>query len=76
MTNEKLNEQVMAAVRELGQGTADEIVKKVEEANPDAENKELIAATHFALTELHDGGKLKGTDREGSIVYSLQTISE
>jgi Fe2+ or Zn2+ uptake regulation protein len=55
----------------LGKGKAEDVVKRLEEHEPEVDPKLLIATVHQVLTELYENGKIKAHDADGSLVYSL-----
>ena len=71
-----IQEQVIFALAEIGKGTAEDVVKKLEELNPAHANKLIIAETHQVLAKLFEMGLIAGTDTQESLIYSLQKITE
>jgi hypothetical protein len=71
-----VQEQVIFALAQVGKGKAVDVVKELKTLNTEQTNKEIIAETHQVLTELFDKGLIAGHDEDGSLVYSLQKITE
>jgi hypothetical protein len=71
-----LQEKVIYALANIGEGSAEEVVLKMEELDPEAPNKEVIGVTHRILTELHSSGLIAGREERGSIIYNLHKITE
>ena len=67
-----LTQKVLFALAEIGGGQPVDVVRKLEELEPDAPNKEIIAKTHLILTELYSQGAIKGDLNDGSIIYHIQ----
>jgi hypothetical protein len=72
----RLQDQVIFALAENGQGTADEITKTLESLIPDAPNKEVIANVHHVLSGLYEKGLIAGRESNGNLIYSLQKITQ
>ena len=66
-----IQEKVLFALASVGEAPAEAVVRKIEELEPAAENKEVIAVSHRVLTELHTSGLINGKETEGVIYYSL-----
>lgn len=67
-----LQEQVIFALAELGRATAREVTIKLEELEPDAPAKQLIAAVHQILTTLHGMGHISAIELDGELSYALE----
>jgi hypothetical protein len=72
MEDQEIEIKVLDALTELGKGTAEEVVKKIELLYPDLPNKEVIGGAHKILAYLFAQGKIDGIDRDGTIVYILK----
>jgi phage gp29-like protein len=72
MEDQEIEIMVLQALTALGKGTAEEVVKKLEQLYPDLPNKEVIGGTHKILTDLFAQDKIAGIDSEGTIVYLLK----
>jgi hypothetical protein len=66
-----LEEKVLFAVSQLERGSADEIVRRLEDLDPAIPDKPLIAETHQVLTELHDRGLIIATEDGGTLRYTI-----
>jgi hypothetical protein len=64
-------EKVAFALTDIGRGSAEDVVKNMERLDPGADNKELIAATHQVLTELHKQGQITASEDNGNLVYHI-----
>ena len=69
-------DKIIFALADLGEGTAEQVCKRLEELESGANPKALIAATHQVLTELYQKGLLAGNEKEGDLVYNLHKITE
>jgi hypothetical protein len=72
---DSLQEKVVFALAEISEGPAEEVVRKLEELDPEAPNKEVIGITHRVLSELYGMGLIAGHEQEGSIFYNLHKIT-
>jgi hypothetical protein len=71
-----LQDKVLFALAELGKGDAAQIVQKIEELDPKASDKQVIAGVHQVLTDLYGKGLIAGNDDHGDLVYNLHKITE
>ena len=71
-----IKDKVIFALADIGNGTVEQVVKRLEELSPEADHKPIIAATHDILTRLFQNGQLTGTDKDGDIVYKLDKITQ
>jgi hypothetical protein len=71
MEENEIKEKVLLALTELGKGTAEDVVKKIQDLNPDLPNKEVIGGAHKILADLYAQGQIAGTDSDGTIIYTL-----
>jgi hypothetical protein len=67
--NAVYREKVYAALGELGEGSAEEVVNKLESLYPEAPDKLIIAKTHQSLTELHTEDRIRATEVDGKLIY-------
>lgn len=72
---ESLVDKVVFALADLGEGTADEVIRHIEQLDPGAGQKPVIAATRQVLTGLYEKGLVTGEEREGNLVYNLHKIT-
>jgi len=76
--NEAQNEteQIVFALADLGEGTADEVTRHLTTLAPDKEQKSQAADVHRILTNLYDDGHLAGYEKAGNLVYNLHKITK
>ena len=67
--NAVYREKVYAALGELVEGTAEDVVNKLESLYPEAPDKLIIARTHQALTELHVKERIGAKEADGKLIY-------
>jgi di/tripeptidase len=72
MEEQEVKEKVFDALSKLGRGTAENVIKKIEETYTGVPTKELIGAAHKILANLFEEGKIASTDSEGTIIYALK----
>jgi hypothetical protein len=70
-----VTDKVIFALADVGAGTADQVIRHIEELDPGADHKPVIAATRQVLTGLYEQGQIAGAEKEGNLVYSLQKIT-
>lgn len=68
-----VTDKVIFALACVGSGTADEVVRRIEELEPDADQQPVIGTTHPILTELYQQAKIAGHERDGNLVYELHS---
>jgi hypothetical protein len=68
-------DKVVFALADIGEGTADEVIRHLEELDPDAAHKPVIAGAHQVLTDLYEAGLIAANDRKGRLVYNLHKIT-
>jgi hypothetical protein len=71
-----LQDQVVFALAEIGEGTADMISQKLEELEPDKPEKEVVAEVHEILSALFTKGLIAGHEQDGTLTYNLQKITQ
>lgn len=69
-------EQIIFALADLGEGTADEVTRHLIGLASAREPKALIADVHRVLTALHEDGRLAGREKDGNLVYNLHKITQ
>jgi hypothetical protein len=67
-----LQDKVIFALAEIGEGTADAVSRKLEELEAGGPNNEV----HHLLSELYDKGLIAGHEQDGGLVYNLHKITE
>lgn len=73
---ENLQDKVIFALAEIGEGTPDAVSRKLEELEPQVSNKEIIADVHLVLMDLYGKGLIAGREQDGGFVYNLHKITE
>lgn len=68
--------KVIYALAQLGEGTVTDVMKKLEELEPNIGSEQFTALAKQVLTRLYDKGLIKGEDRQGSMHYNLGKITE
>ncbi|TSJ41034.1 hypothetical protein FO440_14975 [Mucilaginibacter corticis] len=66
-----IQERVLFALARLGEGTADKISRELEALAPEIPDKEVIAGVHKVLTDLHTQGRIGASEKEGTLIFSL-----
>jgi hypothetical protein len=72
---ESVTDKVVFALADLGEGTADAVIRHIEELDPQADHKPLIATTRELLTALYNNGHIAGHEQNGDLVYNLHKIT-
>ena len=67
--------KVVYALAQLGEGSVTDIMKKLEELEPNVGNGQFTALAKQVLTRLYDKGLIKGEDRHGIMHYNLTKIT-
>ena len=70
-----VTEKIVFALADINEGTADDVIRKIEQLEPEADHKPVIAATRQSLTDLFDKGMIAGTERDGNLVFNLHKIT-
>lgn len=70
-----VTDKVIFALADIGAGTADEVIRHIEQLDPGADHKPVIAATRQVLTGLYEKGQITGAEKDGNLVYSLQKVT-
>ena len=70
-----LTGKVAFALADLGEGSADEIIRRLENLEPAAEVKPLITHVHGVLDELFEKGAISAEAVNGTKVYNLHKIT-
>ena len=68
--------KVVYALAQLGEGSMTEVMKKLEELEPNVGTGQFTALAKQVLTRLYDKGLIKGEDRQGIMYYNLAKITE
>jgi len=68
-------DKVIFALADQGEATAEQIIRRLEELEPSAEDKPLIAGTRQLLNELSNKGAISLIERNGELVYHLHKIT-
>lgn len=71
-----ITDKIVFALADIGEGTSDEVIRHLEELEPEAGHKPLIAATRQLLTELYENGHIAGHEDNGDLVYNLHKITQ
>lgn len=71
-----IQDKVVFALADLGEGTAEQAIKHIEQLDPEADPKPVIAATHEVLTRLYQNGQLAASEKDGDLVYNLHKITQ
>lgn len=67
-----IQDKVLFALSDLEQGTAVSIIQRLEQLEPAADTKALIAAAHEALANLHQHNLIIAEPANGDLVYRLK----
>src|ERR1700758_5011512 len=68
--------KIVYALAQLGEGSVADVIKKLEELEPNVTSEQLTVMTQKVLTGLYDKGLIKGEDRHGAMHYNLGKITE
>jgi len=71
-----VTEKVIFALADIGEGTAEAVVRHIEWLDPDANHKLVIATTHDVLTDLFQKGLLGAREDNGDLIFNLHKITE
>jgi predicted transcriptional regulator len=64
------------ALAQIGEGTADNVLKELETLQPGIANEQVTALVKTILADLFDKGLLKGEEHNGQMHYNLSKITE
>jgi predicted transcriptional regulator len=64
------------ALAQIGEGTADKVLKELETLQPGIVNEQVTALVKTILADLFDKGLLKGEEHNGQMHYNLSKITE
>jgi predicted transcriptional regulator len=64
------------ALAQIGEGTADNVLKELETLQPGLVNEQLTALVKTILANLFEKGLLKGEEHNGQMHYNLSKITE
>ncbi|HEX8020511.1 hypothetical protein [Mucilaginibacter sp.] len=64
------------ALAQIGEGTADKVLKELETLQPGIVNEQVIALVKTILANLFDKGLIKGEEHNGQMHYNLSKITE
>jgi len=64
------------ALAQIGEGTADNVLKELETLQPGIVNEQVTALVKTILADLFDKGLLKGEEHNGQMHYNLSKITE
>lgn len=67
--------KVVYALAQLGEGSATDVMKKLEELEPNIGTEQFAALAKQVLTGLYNKGLIKGEDRNGVMHYNLAKIT-
>lgn len=71
------HDQVLYALAQLDNATADEVAAKLKELHNNEGGKELVGQVHSLLTEWHNKGLIaSNTEENGDLRYNLHKITE
>ncbi|MDO3641392.1 hypothetical protein [Mucilaginibacter sp. L3T2-6] len=68
-------DKVVFALADLGEATAEEVIRHLEKLEPAAEHKPMIAAIRQLLGQLYEHGLIAAAEKDGSPVYNLRKIT-
>jgi len=68
--------KIIFALAQLGEGSAEEVLAKLEELQPGSTDPQLAAMTEVVLSSFFNKGLIKGTDHSGKMSYNLSKITE
>ncbi len=71
-----LDEQTLFALAQIGDGSIDEVVAKLNELHNFHNSQDFIAAVHELLTGWYEKGLLSAANDEGTLRFSLQKITK
>jgi predicted transcriptional regulator len=64
------------ALAQIGEGTADKVLKELETLQPGIVNEQVTALVKTILANLFDKGLIKGEEHNGQMHYNLSKITE
>jgi predicted transcriptional regulator len=64
------------ALAQIGEGTADKVLKELETLQPGIVNEQVTALVKTILASLFDKGLIKGEEHNGQMHYNLSKITE
>jgi hypothetical protein len=64
------------ALAQIGEGTADKVLKELETLQPGIVNEQVTALVKTILASLFDKGLIKGEEYNGQMHYNLSKITE
>jgi|GEM_PF-596120 len=68
--------KIIFALAQIGEGSTDEVVAKLEELEPGSTSAQLTLIVEDVLSGYYDKGLLKGSEENGEIKYNLSKITE
>jgi hypothetical protein len=68
--------KIIFALAQLGEGSADDVLARLEELQPGSADPQLAAMTEVVLSGLFNKGLIKGTDHSGKMSYNLSKITK
>jgi hypothetical protein len=71
-----VSDKIIFALADIGEGTSEDVIRHLEQLDPEADHKNMIAETHRVLTELYEGGRVTGHEENGDLVYNLHKITQ
>lgn len=74
-TGDTQENKILYALAQLGQGTAANVIDKLEELEPGIIDEQLTAITPQVLKHLYEKGLLNGVDLHGEMHYNLSKIT-
>ena len=67
--------KIIFALAQIGEGTTEQIVRKLEELEPGSLTPETLAFAEADLSGLFNKGLLKGIEHNGTMSYNLSKIT-
>ena len=64
------------ALAQIGEGTADSVLKELETLQPGVVNEQVAALVKTTLVSLYNKGLIKGEEHNGQMHYNLSKITE
>ncbi|QEM11174.1 MULTISPECIES: hypothetical protein [Mucilaginibacter] len=75
-TQDTQQNKAIYALAQIGEGTADRVLKELESLQPGIVNEQLTALVKTTLADLFNKGLLKGEEHNGQMHYNLSKITE
>lgn len=71
-----VTDKIVFTLADVNQGTAEVIIRHLENLAPEPEAKPLIAQVRGILAKLYDNGRIAAKEQNGELVYHLHKITQ